>query len=64
MLENYNATYVIDEGVVRIISIDEAGDFKWMRTKMFDCRALSKALPEAGPQTVQAGPQTVGREKK
>ena len=50
MLENYNATYVIDEGVVRIISLDEAGDFKWMRTKMFDCRALSKVLPKVLPK--------------
>ena len=46
MLEKFNATYVIDEGVVLFISLDEANDSKWMRMKMFDCRALSEALPE------------------
>ena len=46
MLENFNATYAIDEGVVRIISKDNQNDPEFLRLKMFDCRALSKALPK------------------
>ena len=46
MLERFNATYSIDEGVVRIISKDNQNDPEFLRLKMFDCRALSKALPK------------------
>lgn len=46
MLESKNATYVIDDGVVVIISLDDAEDAKWFRLKMYDCRELVSALPE------------------
>jgi len=46
MLRTKNATYVIDEGVVVIISLDDAEDAKWHRLKIFDCRELVKQLPE------------------
>ena len=50
MLRAYNATYAIDEGVVQIISIDNQSDPEFLRLKMFDCRALSKALPKPAPE--------------
>ncbi len=49
MLETKNATYVIDEGVVMIISLDDAEAPKWLRLKMYDCRELVKTLPKTGP---------------
>ena len=49
MLAPKNATYVIDSGVVKFISLDEADDQKWLRVKMFDCRELVKALPKSAP---------------
>ena len=49
MLAPYNATYVIDSGVVLFISLDEAEDEKWFRVKMFDCRELVKVLPKTAP---------------
>lgn len=55
MLESKNATYVIDEGVVVIISLDDAEDAKWFRVKMFDCRELVKKLPETRPTTNTTG---------
>ena len=36
---------MIDEGVIVIISKDDAEDPKWMRLKMFDCRKLVDVLP-------------------
>ena len=49
MLVEKNATYVIDEGVVVVVSRDIAGDAAYMRLKMFDCRELVKVLPESYP---------------
>ena len=37
MLGTKNATYIIDEGVVVIISLDDAEDSKYLRLKVFDC---------------------------
>lgn len=45
MLERYNAAYVIDGGIVKIVSLDDALDPKWHRIKMFDCRKLLNSLP-------------------
>jgi len=49
MLETKNAAYVIDSGIIKIISLDDAEDTKWMRLKMYDCRELVKALPKMAP---------------
>ena len=49
LLAATNATYVIDSGVVKFISLDEADDQKWLRVKMFDCRELVKVLPKSCP---------------
>ncbi len=46
MLATKNATYVIDDGVVIIISLDDAEDVKWFRLKMYDCRDLVAVLPK------------------
>lgn len=40
MLQEKNATYLIDDGVLRIISLDVAGDPRYMRRKIFDCRSI------------------------
>ena len=40
MLKEKNATYVIDDGILRIISFDVAADPEYFRRKMFDCRSL------------------------
>ena len=44
LLETKNATYVIDDGIVILISLDEANDDEWLRLKMYDCRDLVKVL--------------------
>ncbi|MDA7925773.1 hypothetical protein N9B46_02905 [Mariniblastus sp.] len=49
MLETHNATYMIDGGVVKIISLDDALDPEWHRIKMFDCVKLLTLLPETSP---------------
>jgi len=48
MLEAKNSTYVIDDGVIVIISLDDAEDVRWFRLKMYDCRELVKVLPKTG----------------
>jgi len=48
MLWSYNATYVIDAGVVRIISIDNMHDPKNLRLRLFDCKNLVAKLGENG----------------
>ena len=58
ILASKNATYVIDSGVVKFISLDEADDQKWFRVKMFDCRELVKVLPKT------AVPKKTAEEKK
>ena len=55
MLVTKNATYVIDDGVIVIISIDDAEDVRWFRLKMFDCRELVEVLPKTIPSSVHAG---------
>ena len=45
MLESKNASYLIDEGVVVIVSKDEIDESKYLRMKMYDCRQLLLALP-------------------
>ena len=47
MLETNNATYFIDDGVVVIISLEDAEDVKWFRLKMYDCRELVAVLPKS-----------------
>ena len=46
MLETNNATYVIDDGIIIVISRDDALDPRWLRTKMYDCRDLVAVLPK------------------
>ncbi len=55
MLEAHNAAYVIDGGMVKIISLDDAMDPKWHRIKMFDCRKLLNLLPATSPVASKAG---------
>ena len=55
MLEAHNAAYVIDGGVVKIISLDDALDPKWHRIKMFDCRELLDLLPATSPVAPKNG---------
>ncbi len=40
MLEERNATYMIQDGILRIISLDNSEDLHFFRRKMFDCRQL------------------------
>ncbi len=44
LLGTKNATYVIDDGIVILISLDEANDDRWLRLKMYDCRDLVKSI--------------------
>ena len=46
ILGENNATYIVDEGIVRIISLDEADDARWFRVRMYDCKELIKSLPK------------------
>ena len=55
LLERNNATYVIDEGVVVIISLDDAQSSEWLRLKMFDCRDLIKVLPKTTQHSLNGG---------
>jgi len=45
LLEPFNATYAIEEGVVIIISRDNVNDPEFLRLKMFDCKKLVAAFP-------------------
>ena len=47
MLDGKNATYAIDEGVVLLISKDDASSPEFQRVKMFDCRKLVNVLPDS-----------------
>lgn len=46
MLEPNNATYVIDEGMVKFISMDNCWDPEHLRIKLYDCKKLVSALPK------------------
>ena len=54
MLRTKNATYMIDEGVVVIISLDDAENDHWHRLKLFDCRELVLVLPKSYPMSFQS----------
>ena len=47
LLGTKNATYTIDEGIVVIISRDDAEDTERMRLKTFDCRDIVSMLPKS-----------------
>ena len=51
LLAAKNATYTIDDGVVVIISLDDAEDVQWFRMKMYDCRELVAVLPKSRRKT-------------
>ena len=51
MLRRKNATYVNQEGILRIISLDVASDPEFFRRQIFDCRALLEKIA-ATDQTV------------
>lgn len=55
MLEQKNATFVIDDGVIVIISLDDSEDARWFRRKMFNCQELVKRLPKTAPAAMPAG---------
>ena len=44
MLKTHNATFSIDEGILKFISLDVASDPEFFRTKMFDCTELLKKI--------------------
>lgn len=44
MLAQKNATYVIDDGVMRIISLDVASDPEFFRRRIFDCGELLEKI--------------------
>lgn len=48
LLGQKNATYVIKDGVLLIISRDLAESREYMRRKMFDCRRLISAMQKTG----------------
>ena len=58
MLRNHNATYLIRDGILRIISMDVAGDPSFHRHSMLECQNLIRLLIIAEAIEVQeAGPQ-------
>lgn len=44
LLRNHNATYMVNSGVLRIISLDVESDPDYFRRKMLDCRNLIQLL--------------------
>ena len=46
MLKDWNACLLIEDGVIRVISKDLAGDPDFFRRKVFDCRELLVAVAE------------------
>ena len=52
MLSKYNATYVIQSGIVLIISKEDRESSHFLRTKMFDCRNL---ISKMDPTVLMAG---------
>ena len=53
LLIDHNATYVIDDGVMRFISLDVADDPEFHRRRVFDCRKLLAAIDEVDPRIGQ-----------
>ena len=46
MLKEYNATYVIQDGIVRVISLDVAGDPEFFTRRIFDVDGLLTKIHE------------------
>ena len=44
LLSSNNATYLVDDGILKIISMDVASDPVFFRTRIFDCRQLLQAI--------------------
>jgi hypothetical protein len=47
MLKNHNATYVVRDDVLLIISLDVASDPEYFRRQVFDCRSLLRLISVA-----------------
>ena len=46
LLSKHNATYIVQDGILRLISLDVAGDPEFHRRKLFDCRQLLRIIAE------------------
>ena len=53
MLAEFNATYMIDDGIMRIISLDVAVDPEFHRRKVFDCDKLLEKIDSTDPRIGQ-----------
>ncbi len=64
MLKQKNATFIVDHGVMVVISLDNAADSNYLQMKMYDCRELlaklvleqSSKVPQRTPQGTSPGP--------
>jgi len=53
LLHGFNATYVIDNGIIRIISLDNLMDPEFHTTRMLDVKATLKLISANDPRTPQ-----------
>lgn len=53
MLSKHNATYMIDEGLVMIISREDEENSDMLRVKTFDCREFVGQMPSLSPRALQ-----------
>lgn len=54
MLSKYNATYMVQNGIVLIISKEDREKSNYLRTRMFDCRNLISKMEANGPSDSDA----------
>lgn len=53
MLNEKNATYLVSDGVLKIISLDVASDPEFFQTKIINCRDLLAKIAQADPRVGQ-----------
>ncbi len=54
MLLNHNGTFVLDEGILRIISMDVASDSEYFARRIFDVRQLLKQIAVGEKDRIEA----------
>ena len=66
MLHKHNATYMIDDGAMRIISIDVASDPEYFQRKIIDCRKLLEMIEvnESMYPSADRSPKPISKNKR
>ena len=61
LLAKYNCDFIIDHGIIRIISLDVAGDPEFFMLRIYDCSKLIQAVPSLMDRPVPLPSSAAGK---